>query len=98
MGWREKECILCCKRELSRHDESVLSLLHLAINIYCLLLIVVVIKSWVAPQSRHPVFVLLESVTEPLVAPIRRLLPAQAGFDFSPLLVVLALRLIQRLL
>jgi YggT family protein len=34
-------------------------------------------------------------LTEPVLAPIRRLLPPMAGLDFSPLIVFLVARLLQ---
>jgi YggT family protein len=38
------------------------------------------------------------SVTEPILAPIRRALPMAAGMDFSPLVALLLLNLVERLL
>lgn len=74
------------------------ALLSLAIDLYSLILLGAVIASWVAPQSRHPVVVFLERATEPVLAPIRRVLPAVGGIDLSPMLLFFALRLVQRLL
>ena len=61
-------------------------------------LVVRVILSWVAPHWRHPAVGVAEGLSEPLMAPFRRLLPSFGGLDLSPILVFLALRLVQQLL
>jgi YggT family protein len=57
-----------------------------------------VLLSWVRIDPYHPAVRLLIQVTEPILAPIRRLLPATAGLDFSPLIVIVALDILRRLL
>jgi YggT family protein len=71
-------------------------ILNLAIDIYRWILIGSVLASWVAPGSNHPVVLFLERVTEPVLAPIRKVLPAVGGMDLSPLAALVALHLIQR--
>ena len=51
--------------------------------------------SWVAPMSRHPGAELLEQLTGPVLAPIRRLLPPAGGLDFSVLVLFLLLTLLR---
>jgi YggT family protein len=47
----------------------------------------------------HPVVRFLNAVTDPILAPFQRILPANAvGIDFSPLLAILTLQAIERLL
>ncbi|MDT8307841.1 MAG: YggT family protein [Anaerolineae bacterium] len=45
-----------------------------------------------------PLYTFAERVTEPILAPIRNILPATAGLDFSPLIALLLLELVRRLL
>ncbi len=56
-----------------------------------------VLMSWVDPMGRGPISAFLFQLTEPLLAPIRRLLPPAGGFDFSPLIVLLVLGAISRM-
>lgn len=49
-------------------------------------------------EALMPLFLLAERVTEPILAPIRNILPAAGGLDFSPLIAILLLELIRRLL
>ena len=41
---------------------------------------------------------LVYRVTEPLLAPVRRILPATGGFDLSPIIVLLIANLLKRVL
>lgn len=54
------------------------------------LIIIRAILSWVS-QGRNPIDHLLFQLTEPLMAPIRRVIPAMGGLDFSAMIVILVL-------
>lgn len=43
----------------------------------------------------HPIIRFINEITEPLMAPFRRLLPPLGGMDFSPLLLFMVLNLLQ---
>lgn len=45
-----------------------------------------------------PVVSILYRLTEPVFEPIRRMLPAAGPFDFTPLIVIIAINVLQRLL
>ncbi len=53
-----------------------------------------VIMSWVNPQWQNPLADLLYLITEPLLRLGRRLIPIYSGFDFSPFIVILILKVI----
>ncbi|EQC00407.1 YggT family protein [Photorhabdus temperata] len=46
--------------------------------------------SWIS-QGRNPIDYALMQLTEPLMAPIRRIIPAMGGLDFSAMIVILIL-------
>ena len=54
-----------------------------------------VILSWVAPDPYSPVVRVIVQITEPIMAPVRKLLPPMGGFDLSPLLVLLGIQLLK---
>ena len=56
-------------------------------------LLVMAIMSWVS-QGRSPVEYALMQLAEPLLRPIRNLLPSMGGIDFSPMILVLLLYVI----
>ena len=60
-----------------------------------------VLLSWfqVGPSSPfYPVIAILYQVTEPILAPIRRVLPRFGMMDFSPIVAFFLLQLVQRVL
>lgn len=73
---------------------SVARLIKYTVWIYIIAILIRVILSWVNPygRSRHPAGDLLYSLTEPMLAPARRLIPAVGGLDISPILVFVLLQ------
>ncbi|MBT0723545.1 YggT family protein [Rosenbergiella sp. S61] len=69
---------------------GVLSLLKAAGNLVFWVILIRSIMSWVS-QGRSPVDHVLYQLTEPLMSPIRRWLPAMGGIDFSAMIVILIL-------
>jgi YggT family protein len=55
-----------------------------------------VLMSWIDPRFEKPLGQFLYSLTEPFLAPIRRVLPQTGQFDFSPLVLLLGLGLLMR--
>ena len=74
---------------------SVLGVVGLLVNIYFFALLAMIILSWVAAGSQHPAIYLLYQITEPVMAPFRKALPAMGGLDFSPILVFILINVIQ---
>lgn len=69
-------------------------------NIYYLLIIAAVIFSWVRPMRGTFLYDLARityQLTEPILSPIRRALPIAGGLDFSPIIALLLVQLVQRL-
>lgn len=69
----------------------MLRLISTTLWLYIVSIVILVIMSWVAPGSYHPIGRLLADLTEPLMRPARRLLPPMGGLDLSPLLVTILL-------
>jgi YggT family protein len=74
---------------------SVLGVVGLLVNIYFFALLAMIILSWVAAGSNHPAIYLLFQLTEPIMAPLRKVLPPMGGLDFSPILVFVLINVIQ---
>tara|TARA_R110001599_G_scaffold353459_1_gene592668 strand:- start:377895 stop:378482 length:588 start_codon:yes stop_codon:yes gene_type:complete len=74
---------------------GVLGVVALLVNIYFFALLAMIILSWVAPGSRHPAIYLLYQITEPVMAPFRKVLPSMGGLDFSPILVFILINILQ---
>jgi YggT family protein len=74
---------------------SALGVVGLLVNIYFFALLATIILSWVAPGSNNPAVYLLYQITEPVMAPFRKVLPAMGGMDFSPILVFILINVVQ---
>lgn len=70
-------------------------LLDQFLTLYFFAFFILVIVSWVAPGSYHPGIALLQQITEPLLAPIRRLVPPVGGLDFSVMVAILIIIILQ---
>lgn len=77
---------------------SVLKLLALTLNVYFFSILIQAIISWVNPGAPSPASALLWSINEPLLKPVRDVLPPIAGLDLSPLAVMIAIQMLLRLL
>ena len=53
-----------------------------------------VVVSWVDPQGRNTISRQVVALTEPFLAPIRRLLPATGALDLAPLILMLVLSIL----
>ncbi len=68
------------------------------LDLYSLVVFAAVIVSWVQLPPNHPIVSVLGGLTEPLLAPIRRILPDMGGLDLSPLVLLFGLRLVRGVL
>ena len=68
--------------------------LQALINAYSLVVFVRVIVSWIQLPPNNPIAHYSRALTEPLLDPIRKLLPAGGGLDFSPLILLVLLQFI----
>ena len=73
---------------------EVVRLIMFVLDIYTWVIIAAAVISWVTPNPYNPVVRLLRRLTEPVLAPIRQLLPPWKtfGLDFSPMIVILVIQ------
>ena len=77
-----------------------LSLVGLFVTLIYLYQIVILVRafiSWVGPDPRNPIVIFLHRVTEPVLKPLRKLVPPQklGGIDISPLIAILLLEVLK---
>ena len=72
---------------------ALVDLVQYSFKIILFIVIIQAVLSWVNPQ--HPVQYVLDSVTRPFLRPIRRFVPPIANVDLSPMVLILALILLQ---
>jgi YggT family protein len=68
------------------------------LGLYSWVIIAAALMSWVSPDPRNPIVMFLRQATEPVLAPVRRLLPPgkTGGLDLSPLIVLVAIQFVER--
>ena len=68
------------------------------IDLYSLVVLVAVIVSWIQLDRRNPLVTITHALTEPVLSPIRKILPVMGGLDLSPMVLLFALQLLKGLL
>lgn len=76
---------------------QIIPVVNMAFNVLVWMIIGRCILSFIPHNPYQPVIKFIYDVTEPIMAPFRRLLPAAGGIDFSPIIAVLAVSLVQKL-
>jgi len=76
---------------------SLSELTSLLFNIYIYGIIILAIISWINPGTYNPVVSLIQTLTEPVMRPVRNVIPPMSGLDLSPLFVILGLVVIKML-
>ena len=67
----------------------------LLVSIIFYSVIAMIVVSFLAPQSSHPAVEFIWELTEPVMAPLRQVLPPMGGLDFSPIILFIALNVIR---
>ena len=75
-----------------------MALLLILLDLYAFVVVVRVVLSWVNFSSANPVVRFTAALTEPVLAPLRRVVPAVGGFDLTPLLLLLLIQLAKRVI
>jgi YggT family protein len=75
----------------------LVQLIGLITNIFVLLIFAWAILTWILPPY-NPVREALDRIMEPMLAPIRRVVPMAGMIDFSPLILMVLVELISRVL
>jgi YggT family protein len=79
-------------------QSALLSLALTVLQFYKFAVLIYVILSWVAPGTYSPSASLLASLCEPLLRPVRRIIPPLAGLDLSAIFVLIGLQALEILI
>ncbi len=74
------------------HSSAIVGLLSL----YELVILLRIVLTWVPHDREHPASQLLFKVTEPVLEPVRKVIPSIGGLDASPIVVYIGLELLKR--
>jgi YggT family protein len=75
---------------------ALASVVYYVLELYIYVVVARALISWVNPDPWNPIVRFLDRVTEPALAPIRRLIGWRLGIDLSPLVLILILIFLQK--
>lgn len=74
----------------------IMPYIRMAFEVYNWLIIIRVFLSWIPHDPYNPIFRFLYEVTEPVLAPFRRLMGRYSvGVDFSPVIALIVLQIVE---
>jgi YggT family protein len=76
---------------------ALVQLLLTVLSLYSWVIIIRALISWVSPDPHNPIVQILSKLTEPVLKPLRRLLPPRktGGIDVSPILAILLIHFVR---
>jgi YggT family protein len=77
---------------------TLVQIISALFTLWNLILLARILLSWFNLDPSHPVVRFIHSATEPVLEPVRRLLPSTGMFDFSPMIVLIGSFVVEQLL
>ena len=77
---------------------SFVGVMYFIVTIYYYAIIGSIIMSFAGNKNPHPLLRLIWQLTEPVMAPIRKVIPPMGGLDFSPIFIFIGIQLIRNFL
>jgi len=77
---------------------ALANILDIVFTIYTFIIVIAALISWVNPDPYNPIVRFLYGVTEPVLRPIRKLMPFRLPVDISPLILLLIIFFLQKFL
>ena len=77
---------------------SLVQVLASMLRLFSLMLVIYALLSWVITDPSHPVFRFLQSMVEPVLNPIRKVLPPMGGFDISIVAALMGIEILRSFL
>jgi YggT family protein len=69
----------------------------LLLNLLSVAIIIRALLSWVAPDPRNPIMQALDAITEPILQPLRQIVPRIGMIDITPMVAIILLQVIAQL-
>lgn len=77
---------------------DIASLVNLFFTVLTFIVVGRALLSWFDPGMRTSIGQILVQITEPMLAPIRRLMPSTGVIDLSPIILIIGLQVVSRIL
>ncbi len=66
------------------------------LGLYKIVVLVRIVLTWIPHNPNNSAAIFLYKITEPVLEPVRRIIPSIGGIDISPILVFFGLGLLQQ--
>lgn len=76
---------------------QIINIIDIAFQVLIWLVVIRVLLSWVKHDPSQSLFKFIYDVTDPVMKPFRKIVPAAGGIDFSPIIIIFVLTMVQRL-
>lgn len=88
---------------IGAHMPSIFALLILGsakllshlLSFYFYAILIIVFMSWVTQGAHNPIVSVLRQLTHPISAPVQKIIPPISGFDLSPVVVIMGIKLME---
>jgi YggT family protein len=77
---------------------GLLGFIGLVIWLLSIAILIRALLSWVNPDPRNPIVQALDAITEPILQPLRQVVPRTGGIDFTPMIAIIILQVIAQIL
>lgn len=74
--------------------EAFAAIFRIFLELYSLIILARVLMSWINIDPYSPIARVIYDLTEPLLAPVRNMMPTAGGLDFSPIIVLILLQVV----
>ena len=74
---------------------SLIQVLGAILDLYAFILIARALISWVSPDPRNKIVQFLYQITEPVLAPVRQVVPPIGGLDLSLVVVLIVIQVLR---
>jgi YggT family protein len=76
---------------------SIGDVIALLLQLLAIAIIIRALLSWVQPDPRNPIVQALDAVTEPVLQPLRQIVPRIGMFDITPIVAIIVLQILAAL-
>jgi YggT family protein len=76
----------------------VICFVEILVTVLTWAIIIRSLMSWFNPRGDNPLVLLLDNITEPILAPLRRIVPRLGMLDITPLVAILLMNAFQNIL
>ena len=77
---------------------GALGMMNMVTYIYLVCLLILVVSSFVAPYSSHPILILVRQMMDPILRPVQKIIPPMGGLDFSVFFVGMGIYIVQKII